>query len=333
MVSPQPRISVIIPCYNYSAFIPDALKSLQQQAFTNWECRVVDDGSTDATAEVVKQWAALDHRIHYIYQQNGGQPAARNTGLQQARGEFVQFLDADDLLEPMKFVIQVSYLDKHHGVDIVYGSVRYFKNYPPEQLLVNRWDGADEEWMPGISGKGLPVIKALVQQNIFELGCALFRKSAIDAIGSFDTSLQGVEDYAYTFRAATQQLSFAYLDEKHTRCLMRHHTESFSKGLQHMYKKELLLRRLMKQELTKTKNNELIKLNASQYAWRLRRLQNLLIDYTIKGQYTSLEEIKWMYNHASLKQNWYFFPRLVKAFFTSAEKSSRMQKKIHRQLP
>ena len=65
-----PEISVIIPCYNYGQFIADALKSLQQQQLTNWECWVIDDGSTDLTADIVNKIAGYDKRINYVFQQN-----------------------------------------------------------------------------------------------------------------------------------------------------------------------------------------------------------------------------------------------------------------------
>lgn len=311
----KPRVSIIIPCFNYSHFIPDTLRSLQQQVFTNWECWLVDDGSTDSTAAVVKEIAATDARINYLYQPNAGQPAARNTGLKHARAGYIQFLDADDVLQPLKFVEQVSYLDTHAATDIVYGSVRYFKQYPPVELFINRWDNHMQEWMPGTSGKGFPLVKALVQQNIFELGCALFRKTATDAIGLFNTQLKGVEDYDYCFRAVVKGLCFTYLDKKDSYCLMRHHPDSFSKGLLHMYKKELQLRSQMEEKLKPIGDKELLLLNKRHYSLRLKKLQNLIIDYTIKGIQSPVDfqEIRWMFTNSSPKQNWYFFPRLLKA--------------------
>jgi len=124
----KPLISIIIPCYNYSLYIPQALKSLQEQDFTNWECWVIDDGSTDSTSRIVNDIAIYDKRINYVYQENQGQPVARNTGLRLAKGDYIQFLDADDLLEPMKFSRQLNYLLQNTEVDIVYGAVGYFNN-------------------------------------------------------------------------------------------------------------------------------------------------------------------------------------------------------------
>jgi glycosyltransferase involved in cell wall biosynthesis len=119
----------------------------------------VDDGSTDTTATLVQEFASRDSRIRYLYQTNQGQPVARNTGLQDVRGEYVQFLDADDILEPEKLFYQADFLDRNQGIGIVYGEARYFTNEKPERLLVNRWGHAEEKWMPGVSGRGPELIK------------------------------------------------------------------------------------------------------------------------------------------------------------------------------
>src|ERR1700749_2632679 len=95
-------VSIIIPCYNYGAYLPSTLKSLQEQSFDRWECWVIDDGSTDDTREVVNNFSQSDPRFKYYHQENAGQPTARNTGLQKAHGFFIQFLDADDLLQKEK---------------------------------------------------------------------------------------------------------------------------------------------------------------------------------------------------------------------------------------
>lgn len=307
------RVSVIIPCYNYGRYIPQALESLQRQSFTQWECWVVDDGSTDDTADIVQSMMNIDPRIHYLYQENSGQPVARNTGLLHSRGDCIQFLDADDLLEPEKFRRQLAYLDEHPGADIVYGDVRYFSQDVPVALFLNRWDDPMKDWMPRISGKGLSLRQAVVEGNIFELGCALFRKTAIDRIGFFDTRLQGVEDHAYLFRAAVSGLHFQYLEAEHTRTLMRHHPGSFSKSRIVMYKKDLLLRRSMAATLRQTEDRLLLEVNAFHYSQRLRKLQDHFIDQAIKTRVVSRSEMKWVWSHSNLRQKLYFFPRILKA--------------------
>ena len=96
-------ISVIIPLYNASRFVEETLASIQSQTYTDWECIVVDDGSTDNSADLVKHIAQSDNRIHYIFQSNAGPSAARNHGLRLAQGEYIQFLDADDWFPSERF--------------------------------------------------------------------------------------------------------------------------------------------------------------------------------------------------------------------------------------
>lgn len=94
------KFSVIIPTYNRSNFIGSALDSVLEQTYPTWECIVVDDGSTDDTAHIVQSYSEQDERIRYIYQENAERSAARNKGILNADGEWICFLDSDDLYEP-----------------------------------------------------------------------------------------------------------------------------------------------------------------------------------------------------------------------------------------
>ena len=96
-------ISIIIPLYNAARFIEETLHSVQAQTYTDWECLVIDDGSTDNGAEIVQRIAQADTRIRYVYQSNAGPSAARNHGLRLAKGDYIQFLDADDWFPPQRF--------------------------------------------------------------------------------------------------------------------------------------------------------------------------------------------------------------------------------------
>jgi glycosyltransferase involved in cell wall biosynthesis len=313
----NPVVSIIIPAYNYGHYLTDTLKSLQQQRLHNWECWVVDDGSTDATAEVVQNMGRQDQRIQYIYQSNQGQPAARNTGLLQATGRYIQFLDADDMLEPEKLEQQVAFLEAYPWIDIVYGTVLYFQ-HPGGPYFLNRWDDPSQDWMPKISGTGNTMVEALAKQNIFELGCALFRKESVSPIGNFNTGLQGVEDYDFCFRCAIAGLNIYYLAQSNTNCLMRHHQGSYSKSLVNMYKKELLLRKLLDKQLQANGFHEAVMLNKEMYDQRLKKLHDKMIDQTIKGQLKLLKwkDIKWLSINSSFNQNCYFLPRIIKALIS-----------------
>ncbi len=116
-----PLISVIVPCYNYGRVLAETIGSVQRQTYANWECIIVDDGSTDDSAEHAKALAAADPRVNYFFQKNAGLSAARNTGLQKATGAFIQFLDADDLLVNRKFEREIQLFAANPEIDIVYG--------------------------------------------------------------------------------------------------------------------------------------------------------------------------------------------------------------------
>ncbi len=108
----QPLVSVIINCYNQSHYLDRCVKSVIYQTFTNLECIIIDDGSTDNTHAISLQLANLDSRIKYYYKENGGLPAARNFGLTYAQGEWIQYLDADDWIHPDKIKFQLNYLSQ-----------------------------------------------------------------------------------------------------------------------------------------------------------------------------------------------------------------------------
>ena len=113
------KVSVIIPAYNQATFIPKAVASLQAQTLDSWECIVVDDGSTDNTAEIVTNIALSEPRVRLLQKQNGGSASARDMGLQQVQGEFIQFLDADDTIASNKLEQQVRLMEREH-LDISY---------------------------------------------------------------------------------------------------------------------------------------------------------------------------------------------------------------------
>ncbi|KAB2867528.1 MAG: glycosyltransferase family 2 protein, partial [Bacteroidales bacterium] len=101
----SPLISVIIPTYNAERFIIETLTSVINQSYTHWECIIIDDGSTDSTKEIIDEYCKADNRIKYYYQKNSGPSVARNVGVKIALGEYIQFLDSDDVLLPERFEI------------------------------------------------------------------------------------------------------------------------------------------------------------------------------------------------------------------------------------
>ena len=93
-------ISIIVPVYNVESYLDECIQSIVSQSYNNWECILINDGSTDKSGEICDTWANKDHRIHVIHQSNQGVSTARNTGIQYAKGEFITFIDSDDWIEP-----------------------------------------------------------------------------------------------------------------------------------------------------------------------------------------------------------------------------------------
>ena len=106
------KVSVIIPCYNQAQYLDETLQSVYNQTHQNWECIIVNDGSTDNTEAVARQWLQKNTRFKYIYKDNDGLSSARNSGLQVATGDYVQFLDSDDLIKSSKFEEQLEDLQQ-----------------------------------------------------------------------------------------------------------------------------------------------------------------------------------------------------------------------------
>jgi glycosyltransferase involved in cell wall biosynthesis len=235
-------VSVIMPTYNYAPFIAHALESLRAQTYPHWECLVVDDGSTDATPEIVARYAERDARIRYTRQENSRQAAARNAGLRACAGEYVQFLDADDLIEAEKFERQVGYLEEHPEVDIVYGGVEFFRTAGPEGRP--EAGGEDGEWWAGVSGEG--VLAALVRRNIIVINSPLVRRSVVEEAGYFDEGLPPVEDWDYWLRCAALGKRFDYRPFAGTLALVRRHPSSSSRDRRRAYRAVLLTREKIK---------------------------------------------------------------------------------------
>jgi GT2 family glycosyltransferase len=182
-----------------------------------------------------------DARFKFLRQENARQAAAKNNGLQNSAGEYIQFLDADDLIEPQKFEQQVEYLEAHPEVDIVYGSMRYFKTEVPDERLYWVW-GENKPWMPETSGSGRQVLTALVRQNIMVINSPMIRRRVVDAVGLFDNKLPPAEDWDYWLRCAAAGMRFEFKDLPGTLALVRWHSSSSSQDRRRMYVSMLSIR-------------------------------------------------------------------------------------------
>jgi len=130
-------VSIIIPCYNQSQYLDEALQSVLNQTYTHWECIIVNDGSIDTTEKIAKTWAAKDPRFQYFYKENEGVSCARNFGLEKAKGYYIQFLDSDDFLDKNKLELSLNQLENkaNDAIKMVISNFRMFTNNPKKTTI------------------------------------------------------------------------------------------------------------------------------------------------------------------------------------------------------
>ncbi|HEY9284866.1 MAG TPA: glycosyltransferase family A protein [Pyrinomonadaceae bacterium] len=248
--SPTPLVSVIVPSFNYGHVVGQTLESLLAQTYPHWECVVVDDGSPDDTGAVVARYAERDRRVVYVRQENAGVAAARNNGIARSRGEYVQFLDADDLIEARKLELHVAYLEAHPEVDIVYGGVRFFRTERPEERLFSMSDeGARSSYLPVISAAGEGALRVLVG-NMIPVNAPVTRRRVVERAAPFDVKLNSVEDADFWIRCAAQGARFQYHDPEGTLALVRSHPASASKNRRKHLGKMIEMRAKVERTLT-----------------------------------------------------------------------------------
>lgn len=181
------QVSVIIPAYNQGHYLAQAVRSVLAQTYSAWEAIVVDDGSTDNTAEVAASFS--DARVRYIYQENRGLSGARNTGIRHARGQYLTYLDSDDCFLPQKLALLVEELEQKPHLGFVAGQAvpvdergdqigETFDSGPPQDPV---------QWLLG---------------NPLHVGSVLVRRSWQERVGFFDEGLRSYEDWDMWLRLA-----------------------------------------------------------------------------------------------------------------------------------
>lgn len=251
-----PLVSIIVPCYNYGHLLGETLNNILEQSYENWECIIVDDGSTDNTSSVAKEFVKNYKQFTYVFQKNAGLSAARNTGLQHSNGSFIQLLDADDFIESDKLLSQINVFIEHPISDIVYSEVRYFSS---EQKTLRRFSMSeiDKPWMPKVDSSNQQLLMStLIELNICVVNAPLIRKSVFDRIGLFNTELIAVEDWEFWCRCAFQNVNFRYDNSLGSQALVRFHEGSMSKSMKRMFEAACVARNTIEHLIQKMNSNE-----------------------------------------------------------------------------
>jgi glycosyltransferase involved in cell wall biosynthesis len=198
-----PRVSVVIPCYNGRRYLDECLRSIAAVDDGSYEAIVVDDGSKEEIRDVVERWAPL---ARYVRQPNQGPGAARNTGVRETTGEYVRFLDCDDVLLPSALHEQMAMLEAHPEVGFVHG-----------QALKIEPDGRPFEVRRPRFARGTMIrsgddeLADLLLGNYVTTSTTLIRRDVLERAGPFRTDIIGPEDWDCWMRIA-QVTSFGYVD-------------------------------------------------------------------------------------------------------------------------
>ena len=227
----MPTVSIIMPAYNVEPYIGDAVQSALAQTFTDFELIVVDDGSKDGTAGVVKALARQDSRIQLVQQPNRGLAGARNSALRASRGEFLALLDSDDLWEPTFLKEQLAILDARQDVDIVTGNGWYLGGAKHGQTA-----------RPYPDTRPAPDLTSIVGDEWAVFIMSVFRRHLYTIIGAFDERLRSNEDYDFWLRAAVAGFRFVRNDKPLGHYRVRSDSLSASdirmlRGILHVYTK------------------------------------------------------------------------------------------------
>lgn len=183
-------VSVIIPSYNSAQYLPEAIESVLTQTYRPLQVIVVDDGSTDDTARAVEPYR---DRIRFIQKSNGGPASARNFGLKAVKGDWIAFLDADDVWLPQKLEKQMRVIEEHPEVGMVACG----------EYEVNEYGTRDAEHIYTNYKDKRRFLEALCSGNVIGGGStALVRRSCLEHLGGFDEDLFGTEDWDMWLRIA-----------------------------------------------------------------------------------------------------------------------------------
>jgi glycosyltransferase involved in cell wall biosynthesis len=184
----KPKVSVVIPAYNSENLIAETIESVFNQTYQNYEIIAVDDGSTDGTLNVLRRYTP---RVKVLTKQNGGPASARNLAIQNSSGEYIAFLDNDDLWVEGKLEEQVAFLDSHTDIGLLFSEALMFSQENGERRILRK-----------IGYTVDPTFYLLLFGNFIPSCTVVIRRACVDKVGLLNESLIGTDDYEYWMRIA-----------------------------------------------------------------------------------------------------------------------------------
>jgi len=280
-------VSVIIPTYNASRYVTEAVDSVLNQDYDNCEIIVVDDGSTDDTREALRKY---EGKIRYIYQENGGPAKARNTGIISSQGDYIAFLDADDLWLPGKLRKQIDFLHRHSQYAMVYTDMKHVV----EGKIVHESYLKERNYRYVSSGF---IYENLLRECFIFTPTVIVERECLEKVGLFREDLRISEDYDLWLRIA-DEYEIGFLDEP---LVIRNRHESNLTGDRYLYITSCI--QLFEELLEKNKENrkrvKIIKealavryFNLGYYLFELGRLR--------ESRYNFVKSLRYRYSNRSM---------------------------------
>lgn len=269
----SPLVTIIVPCYNQSAFLNACLDSVVNQTYENWECLLIDDGSTDDTAQICKSWTVRDERFIYYHQENQGVTKTRDFGLDTAKGEWIQFVDADDTLSIHKLAHSLQFSSKANIIISNFAMIFGEDITPPFcdlsaseinfDNLIARWD---------------------IDFNL-PIHCVLMKKDLVGAT-RFKTDFKANEDWIFWLEIFNKkEIAVHFLDEE--LAYYRHNPEGASKNFASVFEDNFAVNQYVYSEYGESAKNLLfdrinrqnLKLKKTNFDQKnyIRQLQNTKI--------------------------------------------------------
>ncbi len=196
----MPLVSVIIPTYNHARYVIQAIESVLNQTYPNIEILVIDDGSIDHTATVLKPYL---RKINYIYKKNGGTSSALNRGIKESNGKYICWLSADDMFEPEKTAKQVAQMESNDLLGFCYSSF----------TIVDAVGKPGDEIHSFYFENQRDMVLKLMEGCFINGSTVMLRKSTLEKIGDFDETLPTAHDYEMWFRIL-RNYSCGFIDEQ-----------------------------------------------------------------------------------------------------------------------
>jgi glycosyltransferase involved in cell wall biosynthesis len=184
----NPKVSVVIPAYNTENFIAHTIQSVLDQTYQDFEIIAVDDGSSDRTLEFLRGFAP---RVKVLTKANGGPASARNLAIKNSAGEYIAFLDSDDLWVPDKLEVQTAFLEKHPHVGLVFSEASMFSEENGQRNIQSK-----------IGFTANPTFSFLLLGNYIPNSTVVIRRACVNQVGLLNESLIGTEDHEYWMRIA-----------------------------------------------------------------------------------------------------------------------------------